>query len=96
MSKKTMRPTGHDDVVVMFPGMKTLRTVEEVKNPTKYVEEDFKKSLDIKGRLDTSSTQSIQTLSDVTDSLEVRLNVLNEINDRLKFYLDDLELNLKK
>ena len=96
MSKNRLRPVGQDDVIVLFPGIKTMETVEEVKNPTRHVEPDFKKSLDVRQRLDVGSTKSIVSLSDVCDSLEVRLNVLNEIHDRLKFYLDDLENNLKK
>jgi predicted nuclease with TOPRIM domain len=98
MSKNKVQ-TDHDDVVVMFPASKNFPRVEDLQNPIpemkREIQHEFsRKTFNEKTKLELPS--EMNSLTQACHSLEVRLNVLEEVSDRLKFYLDDLETELSK
>jgi len=95
MSKNKVQ-NGHDDVVVMFPASKNFEKVESIQNPIPDLNREVKKNLTFNERTKLELPSEMSSLTQACHSLEVRLNVLQEVHDRLKFYLDDLENELSK
>jgi hypothetical protein len=88
-----------NDVLILFPEAKVSTPKEEQTDPVScLVEEVEQVSHDYIGLPCFNESCTNESLAQLTDSLEVRLNVLEEVQSRLKFYLDDIEKspNLKK
>jgi len=87
----------NNDVLVMFPASKNF--VPPVTRPTPLTElideiSGIEKSLERKKS--TEVPDEIRTLSEVTHAFETRLKMLEDISDRIKFYVDDLDTELLK
>ena len=86
----------NNDVIVTFPASKNFRPVEEMKNPTPRLIEEVEKTKSFEDQISLELPTELGNLQQACHSLEVRLNVLEEVKDRLKFYLDDLESEVFK
>ena len=85
-----------NDVVVTFPASKNFKKIDELKNPTPRLVEEVEKARSFKDQIGLELPSDLENLSQACHSLEVRLNVLEEVKERLKFYLDDLENEIFK
>lgn len=95
----TTKDFTENDVLVMFPASKNFKELETLNNPLNNLFEETKTYVDvIEKRRDVPNLnlEEHMSLAQITNALEVRLNILCEAKDRLKFYLDDLELELSK
>jgi len=95
MSKNKVQ-TDHDDVVVMFPASKNFEKIETIQSPIPQMKEEVNTRLTFNEKTKLELPREMSNLNQACHSLEVRLNVLQEVHDRLKFYLDDLETELSK
>ncbi len=95
MSKNRAHPE-NDDVIVMFPASRNFEKVEQNQNPIPELKKEVEKRLTFNERTRLELPREMSNLTQACHSLEVRLNVLEEVHDRLKFYLDDLETELSK
>lgn len=85
-----------NDVIVTFPASKNFKKVEEINNPTPMLIEEVEKAKSFNDQISLELPSQLENLNQACQSLEVRLNVLEEVKERLKFYLDDLESELLK
>lgn len=96
MSRTSSHDLNEDNVIVTFPASKNFKPVEEIKNPLVKLKEEIKESKSFNERIALNLPNEVNNLTEVSHSLEVRLNVLEEIEARLKFYVDDLEAEVLK
>ncbi|MEE3079086.1 MAG: hypothetical protein VX341_07115 [Bdellovibrionota bacterium] len=96
MSRTSSHDLNEDNVIVTFPASKNFKPVEEIKNPLVKLKEEVKESKSFNERIALNLPNEVNNLTEVSHSLEVRLNVLEEIEARLKFYVDDLEAEVLK
>lgn len=97
----TTKDFTENDVLVLFPASKNFEKLETLNNPIKNLFDEAPAYVDVieKRRVVPHFNFDFEdqlTLAHITSALEVRLNLLCETKDRLKFYLDDLELELSK
>ena len=96
MSRTTSQDLNEDNVIVTFPASKNFKPIEEIKNPLVKLKDEVLESKSFEERIALNVPDEVSGLREVSHSLEVRLNVLEEIHDRLKFYVDDLEAEILK
>ncbi|MAE58885.1 MAG: hypothetical protein CME69_08395 [Halobacteriovorax sp.] len=96
MSRTSSHDLNENNVIVTFPASKNFKPVEEIKNPLVKLKEEVKESKSFNERIALNLPNEVNNLTEVSHSLEVRLNVLEEIEARLKFYVDDLEAEVLK
>lgn len=88
-----------NDVLVLFPASKNFKEPVVFNNPIHDLFEETQGFVDVIEKRKNAGlleTEELLTLAQITHALEVRLNMLEEAKDRLKFYLDDLELEFSK
>lgn len=95
MNKNEVESEINDEVLVMFPASKNFANVES-QNPVPNLKNELEKTLTFNERTKLEVPSELDNLTQACHSLDVRLKVLEEVRDRLKFYLDDLETELLK
>ena len=83
-----------DDVVVAFPASKNYRAIDDLKNPLESLKDDIEKAKTFQEKINLELPNELSNLEQACHSLDVRLRVLDEVKDRLKFFMDDLENEL--
>ncbi len=96
MSRTTSPDLNDENVIVTFPASKNFKPIEEIKNPLIKLKDEVLESKSFEERIALQVPDEISGLREVSHSLEVRLNVLEEIQHRLKFYVDDIEAAVLK
>lgn len=93
----TPKDLQENDILILFPQSKTYQEHPPGPNAVFELMDDANTFVDhLEKRKSISVVEQELSLAQITQALEVRLHMLDEARERLKFYLDDIELEFLK